>query len=150
LSTSGASMKNWIFQANPERYDVLADLRAGPITGGWSIARHQDELAAGEPAGLWVSGRHAGIYALGRIAPGAQFEAPAGEGWLHPEDRDTTMRFQPIEFDELLLDNPITKDELRSDARFATARIISQPFAANPFLTTNEEWKAIEELREHR
>lgn len=49
----------------------------------------------------------------------------------------------PLRLSEFFLDDPITREELRLDPRFAGAAILSQPFAGNPFPLTEEEWAAI-------
>lgn len=44
-------MRTWIFQANPDRYDVLDDLARGrPITT-WSVTRHVKDLSPGDQIG---------------------------------------------------------------------------------------------------
>jgi hypothetical protein len=49
----------------------------------------------------------------------------------------------PLRLTEMFLDDPITREELREDPRFAGAAILSQPFAGNPFPLTDEQWAAI-------
>jgi hypothetical protein len=49
----------------------------------------------------------------------------------------------PLRLAELFLDDPITREELRDDPRFAGAAILAQPFAGNPFPLTDDQWAAI-------
>jgi 5-methylcytosine-specific restriction protein A len=138
-------MANWIFQGNPERFDVMAVLEEAKPIESWSISRHVDDMQPGDNAALWVSGRGAGIYVLGTVA-GPPFEEVAGEGWP-AEDHGRVMTFASLVLDDFLAGNPITKSELLADPRFSRAGIVTQPQAGNPFLTTDEEWSVIEEMR---
>lgn len=140
---------NWLFQANPERYDVFADLASGDPIEGWSIVRHRDDIQPGDRAALWVGGPKAGIYAIGTVTDTPREEV-TGRGWLNPEDRGVTKMFCPLLLDDVIADRPILKPALRADPHFAGARILSQPQAGNPFLTTDSEWAVIAELRAAR
>jgi hypothetical protein len=134
-------MANWIFQGNPTRSNVMQLIeRAEPITS-WSITHHVGELRAGDNAALWVSGRNAGVYALGTVT-GLPYEDLTGDGW-GGTDRGRLMTFVPLELDDFLAGNPIPKVELLVDPRFTRARIVTQPRAGNPFVTSDKEWSAI-------
>ena len=42
-------MPNWLFQGNPGRYDVMADLMEGELGDySWSIQRHADDIKPGD------------------------------------------------------------------------------------------------------
>lgn len=138
-------MANWIFQANPQRYDALRDLREIGDIGSMSVGRHVGDLQPGDRAALWIAGSNQpGVYALGRVT-GRPEEGTSDDRWIRPEDRGVRRTFCPLTFDRLLLDRPIPREALASDPSFATARILTQPQATNPFLVTEEEWQAIEE-----
>jgi hypothetical protein len=68
--------------------------------------------------------------------------------WTRREDAEAVRMRLPLRLTEVFLDDPITREELRHDPRFAAAAILSQPFAGNPFLLSDEEWAAI--LDHHR
>jgi hypothetical protein len=53
-----------------------------------------------------------------------------------------------VRLSEVFTDAPVARDELRHDPQFAQAAILQQPFAGNPFLLTDGEWRAI--LNRHR
>lgn len=137
-------MTTWIFQANPDRYDIMAALQDGQTVTEWSISQHVDDLAPGDRAVLWVSGRHnPGVYAVGRVT-GEPFTAVIDDPhWQRIEDRTTPMLRYPLEFDTVLIGNPVHRAELVEDPRFAESRIVKQPFAGNPLLLTESEWDAI-------
>jgi hypothetical protein len=136
-------MSNWLFQANPARFPVLAGLAAGTIDS-WCIGRHRRDLASGDRAALWVSGRHEpGVYALGWVT-GDPFEGVSSDEWSNPEDRGRIMTFCSLELDRILT-KPVLRADLMTDPRFGAARILTQPQATNPFLITDEQWDAIED-----
>lgn len=41
------------------------------------------------------------------------------------------------------LDRPILRSTLKADPRFEDAEILTMPQAANPFMVTSEQWRAI-------
>lgn len=85
---------NWIFQGNPQRFDVGGLLEEGKPIESWSITRHLDDVQTGDNAALWVSGAGAGIYVLGTVT-GPPFEDVAGEGWPS-EDQGRVMTFATL------------------------------------------------------
>lgn len=137
-------MKTWLFQANPDRYDIMAVLKAGELINEWSITHHLHDVSPGDRAVLWIGGRKApGVYGVG-VVTGEPFTAVIDDPhWRDVEDQVAPMVRCPVRFDTVLLDEPILKDELKADPRFAGSRIITQPFAGNPFLLTDMEWQAI-------
>jgi len=143
-------MSNWLFQANPARYDVLTVLASGKPIEAWSIGRHYRDLIQGDRAALWVGGRRdPGIYALGWV-DGDPGEGLSSGDWSRPQDRHRRMMFCPLSLDRILFPHPIPRHLLLQDTRFASARIVTQPQAANPFLLTDDEWAAIEDLLRRR
>jgi len=59
--------KYWIFQSNPQRYDLLGDLESGSPDPSWSANQHRDEMKKGDKIFFRVSGSRKGIYAIGSI-----------------------------------------------------------------------------------
>lgn len=65
-----ASENVWIFQANPQRYDVINALADNEVTSSivhWEINQHKSEIFKGHTALIWLSGKEAGIYAIAEI-----------------------------------------------------------------------------------
>ena len=134
-------MSYWLVQAVPRRFDPIAERDAGREIEKWSIARHVRDVAAGDPVALWIGGQDApGVYAIGEVT-GEPFEDVADDTWKLEEDQGQLKTFCPIHLD--WLDVPIAREELRADPRFASARILSQPQAGNPFRMVESEWEAI-------
>ena len=59
-------MTEWVFQANPKRYDLLGAARSG-FDDNWSMNQHRGEVAVGDKVYFFVSGAAAGIYLVGRV-----------------------------------------------------------------------------------
>jgi 5-methylcytosine-specific restriction protein A len=75
-------MAFWIFKFNPEKYRLL-DRLSDPIpTISWTVSRFRDEIAPGDTAFLWQTGRHRGIRAVLRVN-----EAPRDMAELETEQR---------------------------------------------------------------
>jgi len=59
----------WIFQGNPQRYDVLNALSDNEIGNNihWLVNQHRKKIKKGHLGLIWMSGSDAGIYAITRI-----------------------------------------------------------------------------------
>lgn len=134
-------MTSWLLQSNPR---TLAaddfDRRPRQVTSR-CVVRYRDEIAPGDGCVLWVSGRAAGVYGLGTVLTPAvavddQDSAPPGR-------RRFALR---LRVDAALGERPVPRAVLAADPRFASAAILGQPFAANPFRLTPLEWEAVVDL----
>jgi 5-methylcytosine-specific restriction protein A len=67
-------MATWIFQANPTRYNLLADWSDGAEIQ-WAANQHRGAMQAGDLVYFRLSGREAGLYATGTILSSC-FESP--------------------------------------------------------------------------
>ena len=67
MSTHQKNPKYWIFQSNPQRYDLLGDLQSGSPDASWSANQHRDEMKIGDKIFFRISGSRKGIYATGSI-----------------------------------------------------------------------------------
>ena len=56
----------WIFQANPERYDLAKNLKAG-VSDAWSLSRFKEQVQEGDIALFWSSGEKSGLYGWGVV-----------------------------------------------------------------------------------
>lgn len=72
-------MRDWIFQANPDRYDLVAAARTG-TSERWSMKVHRQEVAVGDRVWFLVAGAQAGIYVLGTVRS-LPYEIPEDDGF---------------------------------------------------------------------
>ncbi len=74
-------MATWVFQGNPERFDIDDYVARYPELIYWRTPRHAKEISVGDRAFLWRSGPNAGVSAVGVVV-----EAPTrGSAVRHPE-----------------------------------------------------------------
>ena len=142
-------MAHWLVQGNPAKWrahDFFAD---GNQLESWSITRYRDRIQPGDGVALWLAGPDGGVVGLGTVT-GAVEDVVGGDVdpyWTRQEDADAVRTRLPLRLTELFLDDPITREELRHDPRFAAAAILAQPFAGNPFPLTEDQWAAIVDHR---
>lgn len=67
MANRKSKQKLWIFQSNPDKYDLLADLKTGKPDPSWSANQHRDEMRIDDRILFRVSGRGKGIYATGTV-----------------------------------------------------------------------------------
>lgn len=132
-------MSPWLLQSNPRT--LASDdfgWRAQQVTSR-CVMRYRAEIEPGDRCVLWVSGRTAGVYGLGTVLmAAAAVEEPA------PSRR---RRFAVrLRVDAALWERLVPRAVLAADPRFASAAVLSQPFAANPFRLTPLEWEAVVDL----
>lgn len=138
-------MSNWLFQGNPKRYPVLDHLLDGEMEIDWTVTQHLNEISGGDNAALWVSGKRAGVYAIGHVTD-VTFSGTADDEWLDAADRGKEITLCPIQWTDNCVDRPILKGDLLAAGGFEQARIIRQPFSRNPLKLTDAEWQVIERL----
>lgn len=59
-------MGDWIFQTNPDRYDLLAAAQSGK-SERWSMHVHRQMVAVGDRVWFLIAGAKAGIYVIGTV-----------------------------------------------------------------------------------
>ena len=82
----------WVLQANPDRYDIEAAMKALTVIH-WGVPQHTSEIHPGDRIVIWRSGSDAGIVARGVVqAPSAQMTGAAQEGeYSHGNPRPGTI-----------------------------------------------------------
>lgn len=66
VSRERGTMSTWIFQCNPERFDLLADW-AITAEASWSANQHREEMQPNDVVYFRISGPQAGLYGVGTI-----------------------------------------------------------------------------------
>lgn len=136
----------WIFQSNPEMYDLrefLGRPEVGPGTAdSWILRQHADDVHDGDTVLLWVSGPDAGIYATGSIV-GESFLRPR-EDW-EPDDAPDESRAIGYRLDRSLLDHPVKREDLLSNPVLKDLQIIKQPNGTN-YKVTSQQWEMLRTL----
>ena len=140
----------WIFQANPNRYDILNALLDPALDNKleWNVEKHKKEIKQGDIALIWMSGKEAGIYAVAEIAsdPIILGDAPGAEKyWTSDKDRGQSRLGVRIKIIKKLINNPLLRGELKNLEELENLSILRFSQGTN-FPVKDEEWKNISAL----
>jgi hypothetical protein len=133
----------WIFQGNPERYDILNALSDPEIGNSihWLVNQNKHKIKKGHIALIWMSGKEAGIYAIGRVDsdPALYSEyPPETKYWIGDDEIKEKLRVK-ITIIRRLINNPIKKEFLKSVTSLSNLSILRQ-FQGTNFVVTDKEW----------
>lgn len=118
-------MTGWILTCNPSVFDLESYRRDGHTLDSWSVHRYRQQLTAGDPFALWVTGADGGLVAHGRIT-GAPWFGPPNHGGYWREDPGERW-YVPLAVDEWL-ERVVPRRLIAEDLRVAKATIFTQPF----------------------
>jgi AAA domain (dynein-related subfamily)/EVE domain len=140
--------KVWIFQANPQLFDLL-DFLTEPSTqpgtvDSWLLRKHDDEVSDDDTVLLWTAGKNAGIYATGTIV-GESFMRNR-EDW-EPTEAPPESRAIRYRLEHILLDRPVLRRDLINHPVLKDLSVIRQPQGTN-FPVTEQQWEALRPLIE--
>ena len=148
-SSNDEEISVWIFQGNPQRYDVtnaLSDEEIGN-TFHWTINQHKDKIKKGHLGLIWMSGPEAGIYALTRIEsdPSQVSETPPeAKYWLDSPEKKVALRVR-LTILKRLINRPILRKTLLELRGLQNLSILKQAQGTN-FPVRDEEWRRISEI----
>ena len=139
----------WIFQSNPNRYDVLNALADNEIGNNihWLVNQHRKRIKKGHLGLIWMSGSEAGIYALTRIEtePSLMKEYSAEmKYWTDSSEKDESIRVE-MSIIKRLTNNPILKKKLIDFDGLRNLSILRQ-YQGTSFPVRNSEWRIISKL----
>jgi len=143
----------WIFQANPNRYDVLNALSDPEIQQHrWQVNQHKKNINKGDIALIWMSGKEAGIYAVAEIAsdPSIMGEPPSEEKyWTSSHDKGVKRLRVDLFNKAVLINSPIYRNELKELDLLRNMSILKVAQGTN-FPVTLDEWSVIKGLIDKR
>lgn len=141
----------WLFQANPKYYRILEALQAlERLT--FLTNRYKDAIAVGDVVLLWMSGKHAGIYAQARVAEGIDLrgsDGPDASFWADPSAAEDVKPRVVLAIERRFLGNPVLKTRIASVPGLRDLMILRQPNGTN-FRVTPDEWAALQPLLPER
>ena len=112
------SRQAWLFQSNPDYYDLDRALRELPAVE-WTVRGHLASVHAGDHAYIWRAGRQAGVVAVGTVLTEPAESAPSPEErpyWRQP-DRYGFDKVEPrirVSIDRIV-EPPLLRTTLRDD-----------------------------------
>ena len=145
-----ASNETWIFQANPDIYDVRAAVRKLPELT-WRTTRYRDRIIPGDRVYLWESGPRGGIVAVGEVlsqlsaGPMPVEEMPFVKQSEKLEPDVTRVLLRIVDVVEPILARP----EIASHPELTNLQIFKQPQATN-FPVERREAQVLEGLLRSR
>ena len=147
----GTEKKIWLFQANPKWYRLIDKLKHGSGKETWRVMRFKKEIKKGDIVVFWMAGENAGIYAVGEVLtdPKEMLADEETNKFSTPEYlKEFPIISKPctrvwVKFNKILVDNPILKENIRSDKALRNLSVIKQPQGTN-FRITEEQWEAIQ------
>lgn len=146
LNTIRRNNRVWIFQANPNRYDILNALLDPALDKqGWMVNQHRDEIKQGDIALIWMSGKEAGIYAICEVIsdPSFMIDPPEEEKyWTNDKDKEQSRLRVKIRIIKNLVNNPLLRAELKGIRELSNLSILRFSQGTN-FPVTQDEWKII-------
>lgn len=134
----------WIFQANPTMYDIHTSL-AVEAEEYWNCNQHYAKIKVGDRVLIWISGKKAGVYALGTVTtdPIIRPDSPIGQRyWTDPQNGRRERRRVKVKYEKVFLSKPLYRDFLQCDPELWNLAIFAQPIGTN-FPVDEDEWQAI-------
>ncbi|MDD3236126.1 MAG: EVE domain-containing protein, partial [Candidatus Cloacimonetes bacterium] len=134
----------WLFQCNPEYYDIVGALNKGlPIK--WRVMAHKDKIHSKDKVILWVTGAEAGCYALAEVT--SEVELTTSDYWEQDFRKDDSL-VQPGNMVEItittnLADRPILKPQL---AGIKGLEGLNAGLQGTNFKATKKQYEALEKL----
>ena len=138
-------MATWIFQGNPEKFDIDGYLRAGLSTITWVVRQHRSRVAPGDKVFLWRSGAAAGVVAECRVVSNVE-DLPPDPATM-PFARTFDLKVEPRV--ELILirlatsKEVIKRDGLKKDPIFRSHRLFSFAAETNYSLEPGHERRLV-------
>ncbi len=134
---------HWLFQAVPEYWDLADNLTRTWSVGEedtWKVTAHRDRMQPGDQVALWTAGQQAAVLALAELT-GRPFEDASAE-W---EQSDARRWHVPLRLTRVL-DEPITRDELRADPVLQDLTVLRAPQGTN-FVVSRRAMGGIDDAR---
>ena len=139
----------WIFQGNPNKYDILNSLNDKEIGNRihWLVQQNRKRIHKGHLVLLWMSGKDAGIYALARVEcePALMAENDLEKKyWLEVTEAALQMRVR-LSILRRFVNGPILKTTLLKIPELSKLSILRQ-FQGTNFPVRDSEWEIIAQL----
>ena len=144
---SGSPVGAWLLKANPNMWDIHDALRHREDLDWWRLAHSYRTalVAAGHPAGLWITGAQGsprGLAAIGTITAGPELreDDPSDPRW-GPMFRPDRRWYVGVTWREMF--EPLDPSAFRHDPRTSGMEIFRAPRVASPVAVEPHEWDAI-------
>lgn len=137
----------WIFQANPEIYDIDGALRALPELT-WVTRQSAHDIHVGDRVYLWRSGAEAGVVAVGRVATEpAELPGDVDDPFVRAADNLSATEERVVVSVEHVLRQPVLRRDLLEHPILQDLRVITQRTGTNFAMTAEQDsalWALVE------
>jgi hypothetical protein len=141
------SSRTWIFQSNPEYYRIIEALQVlDKMT--FLVSRYKDEVNVGDMVLVWVSGKHAGIYAQATVTEGVAMRVsngPDAEFWVDTEAAAEPRPRVVLSLNRKFLANAVPRTDIAGKFGLQNLMILRQPNGTN-FTVSPTEWALLKPL----
>lgn len=144
------SDKVWVFQANPNRYDILNALSDEEIGSEihWLVNQHTNEISKGHLGLIWLSGKESGIYAVTEIISDPKLmrePIPEEKYWIDVLDKDLKKVRVKMRIIKNLVNNPISKNTIKETSGLEKMSIFRYSQGTN-FPVSADEWNLLRQI----
>ncbi len=136
--------RTWLFQANPNMYEIETSLRV-ERDEMWNLRQHHKDIEVNDHVLIWIAGKQAGIYAVGTVTspPIVTNDTVKGIGyWKDKREGHRAIARVWVRYNRVLIDRPLLRDFLLCDPDLWNLSILRNPRGTN-FAVTEAEWKAL-------
>jgi hypothetical protein len=146
LEAKEPSRNVWIFQANPQRYDILNALADESINEDvWEVNQYRNEIRAGDLGIIWMSGVEGGIYGVFDITSNPEMLKDSPESakyWVNESEKMLLKLRVRNKIKLKLINNPVRREELKNITELQGMKIFRMPRGTN-FKVSSQEWLAV-------
>ena len=132
----------WIFQGNPETYDLSRVMKRG-LTTSWTVSRFKNTIKKDDQGFLWQSGENAGVIASFEVLkkPSKDIKDDDVKGWKTDDTKDEHPRCV-VRIKNIFPDVTVSRKELLNTDFGKEISIIRNPNGTN-FQISKEEFDKI-------
>lgn len=133
----------WIFQGNPNVYNITKALKAEHLKS-WKVASHKDKIQVGDQVIIWQTGNQAGCYALAEVTSEVGIfkeEDFEQQHYINKEgEEDSNTERVKLKITKYLADDPILWEDIKDDPIFSNFYAGTQ---GTNFSATEKEFNAL-------
>ncbi len=136
-----SNVSYWIFQGNPDIYNISNALKGGHLQS-WKVAAHKDKIKIGDKVIIWQTGSKAGCYALAEVVSNVGFLKEEDFELQHYTKKQTTDKNERVKLKivKYFTEKPILWSTIKDLSEFSNFKAGNQ---GTNFLATKEEYNTI-------
>jgi hypothetical protein len=154
LLSKSPTRQSWIFQANPEQFDIDGALAALDELS-WLVNQHQDDIHEGDEVFIWPSGAQGGVVATATVlSDPSQFESPPEEhSFNRAQEKFAGLRTRVRLRVDNVLNAPLLRTVIAGDSALSNLPILRMAQVTNSPVNADQSralWRLIEQNQKDR